>query len=329
MEWIEKFPKKAKPSYDELLDFFKPHIRDMFITFDREMRDQYKVHNKYHYFLNNAGWVYGFGRSYNLELLTVTIHSDCFRLLGVSVYDDESLKKALNKAKDAYENGFEAHYAEISEKRRKNQIERTKKRVEYEKIQMEKLTENIDPKKFNQFKWCKKVSRKDLLKLYQSDAEGMLDEELLDEVGLSFYVRCMQAKEVRELMEKGQILCLQCGAVLKAGRVSPSGSVLKSAGGNLPIHCECGYSYTYREYRRSCNAVNMPGGRATPIFEGFMQKWPACKDASQKMRLIDWLIHECHITLMSGYQGRSVCINLIEGTLKQVSDLIIKLAYGF
>ena len=57
------------------------------------------------------------------------------------------------------------------------------------------LTEQVDPKKFNQFKWCKKVSRGDLLRLYQSEAKGMVDEELLDDVGFTFYTRCTQAKK--------------------------------------------------------------------------------------------------------------------------------------
>lgn len=45
------------------------------------------------------------------------------------------------------------------------------------------------------------------------------------------------------------------------------------------------------------------------------------------MMLIDWLIHQCQVTLMSGAKGKSVCENLIEGTRKQISDLILKLAY--
>lgn len=328
MEWIEKYPKKVKPAYNELLEFLQPHIREMFLLFDTEMNVKYKVHNKYHRYLSTAGWAYGYGRSYNCELLTVTIHNDCFRVLGIPVKDDETLQKALDKVKEAYEDGFEARYAEISAKRRENQIERSKKRVEREKHQMEKITESIDIEKFNKFNWCRKVSRSDLLRLYNSDAKGMLDEELADKVGYTFYVRCKQAKEARELMDKGQMLCLQCEAVLKTENASPAGAMYVSFWNNMPVKCECGYSYTYREYRRSCNAANMPGGRATPIFESYIKKWPSCKEASQKMMLIDWLIHECHVTLMSGSKGRSVCINLIEGSLKQISDLIIKLAYG-
>jgi hypothetical protein len=129
-------------------------------------------------------------------------------------------------------------------------------------------------------------------------------------------------------MDKGQIICHHCGAVLTGGRVSPSGSILiKNADNHLPINCDCGYSYTYREYRRNCNSANMPGGRAAPIFGNFIKKWPGCLDKKDKMQLIDWLVHECHVTLMSGERGRSVCVNLIEGTLKQISELILKIAY--
>ena len=92
------------------------------------------------------------------------------------------------------------------------------------------------------------------------------------------------------------------------------------------VSCLCGYSYTYREYRRSCNSANMPGGRATPIFNRFAEMWPECKSFSEKMLLIDWLIHECHVTVMSGEKGRSVCVNLIEGTSKQIKEMLEMLA---
>jgi hypothetical protein len=42
---------------------------------------------------------------------------------------------------------------------------------------------------------------------------------------------------------------------------------------------------------------------------------------------IDRLIHEFHINLNSGVKGRFVAINLIQGTKKQIGDLIISLAY--
>lgn len=316
VEWKVKYPNEIKPTYNELLDYFEPHIRELFQKFDCEMREQYKVHNKYHRFIYNVGWIYGYGRSYNCELLSVSIKNDCFCVLGVSVKDEDSLQDAHKKVKKKYDNGFEKRYESICKNKRENQIIRTKIRVEREKIEMQKLIENIEPQKFNQFKWSKKVALKDINKLYQGEAKGLIDEELLEDVGLTFYIRCKQAIEVRELIDNGQMMCLQCGAVLPKKDYKEV------------VNCDCGYSYTFREYRRSCTSANMPGGRATEIFEYFTQKWPHSKETVQKMMLIDWLIHQCHITIMSGAKGRSVCVNLLEGTQKQIYDLINKLAYG-
>jgi hypothetical protein len=328
MEWKDKYPKKTKPSYDELLDFFQPHIRALFLTFDGEMRSRFNIHNKYHRYLPASGWVYGYGRSYGCELLTVTINSDCFGVSGVWIKDGDSLRCAVDAAEKIYCTGFEERYAAICEKRRRDQIARTKKRTEREKAEMDRLAEQVDPAKLNQFRWSKKVSRNDLLRLYQGEAKGLIDEALLEDIGITFYLRCKQGKQARECMNKGEIVCHQCGAVLPVGRVSPTGSVLIKDAENYPVNCGCGYSYTYREYRRSCNSINMPGGRATPLFDDFLQKWPECADSKSKMILIDRLVHECHVTLMSGMKGRSVCVNLIEGSLKQIAELIMQLAYG-
>ena len=327
MEWKELHPKTRKPAYDELLAFFEPHIRDLFLRFDCEMNDRFKVHNKYHRFLINAGWAYGYGRNYSCELAAVTVRSDCFNILGVCVTDETSMARALSEAKKAYEDGFEERYDAVSAKKRADQIERAEKRMAREKAEMETFAAEIPFEKFNQFNWCRKISRNNLLRLYENEAKGMIDEALLDEVGYAFYARCKQAHDARICMERGEILCHYCGTVLKAGRASPTGSVItRRDNSNVPVRCACGYSYTYREYRRSYMAVNMPGNRAAPVFEHFERKWPTCRDAVQKMLLIDWLIHECHVTLMSGAKGKSVCENLIQGTRKQITELIEKLA---
>ena len=316
MAWKEKFPKHTKPPYEALLNFFEPNIRALFLAFDREMNTRYNVDNRYHRFLETAGWTYGFGKGYSCELLAVTISTDCFHVLGVCVKDENTLQAALAEAQRKYDDGFEARYAAISLARREKQTARSKRRVAREKAQMKETTAHIDPEKFNKFKWCKKVSRNDILRLYQSDARGLLDEVLLNDIGFTFYTRCIQAKEAYECMDKGEIICHHCRATLLAGQA------------NTPIHCQCGYAYTYREYRRSCNAANMPAGAATPIFHGFIPKWEACKDGKSKMILIDWLIHQFHVALMADVKGRSVCRNLIEGTTAQISDLINHLAYG-
>jgi len=327
MDWKDRYTKSIKPAYNDLLDFLRPDVRELFLAFDAEVNGRFNVHNKYHRHTPASGWVYGFGRSYGCELFSVTVNRDCFNVLKISVDDRVSMRKAINKIQAVYDGGFEERYAEICAKRRQNQTDRSRLRVERERAQMERITETVDPDRFNKFKWCRKVSRNELKRLYQSDAKGFIDEDLLEDVGFSFYMRCKQAKEVREHMENGRIVCHYCGAALSSD-VIKVGNYTPFSKDNLPMVCDCGYSYTYREYRRSCNAANMPGGRAEPVFDEYMRKWQGCKEAAQKMMCVDWLIHECHMTLMSGLAGRSVCVNLIEGTKTQISDLINGLAYG-
>ena len=314
MEWIEKYPKKSKPAYEELLEFLPVQTRELYLRFNNEMALKYNVHNNYPRFEKTTGWTYGYCRNYRIELLHVIIGSGYFTVLGVKVENEKSLNDALEKVRIKYEEGYEERYARLTADKKAKQIDRTKARLEREKNELSHMTENIDPAKFNKCKWSEKVSRTKLIKLYQNDAKGLIDEDLLDDIGYTFYARCKQARDTRECLEKGEIICHHCGTVNKAASYSGL------------IACPCGYYYTYREYRRSFCTHNMPAGRATEIFNAFADKWLVCKDEKEKMLLIDWLVHECHVSVMTGSQGRSVCINLIEGTLKQLRGMLEMLA---
>jgi hypothetical protein len=46
------------------------------------------------------------------------------------------------------------------------------------------------------------------------------------------------------------------------------------------------------------------------------------------MRLIDWVIHECHLNMFSGVKRGEAGTNLIHGSKKDVKALILKLAYN-
>ena len=208
MKWKDKYNKKTKPAYNELLDFFAPHIRELFLKFDHEMQEQFKVSNKYHRYQPSVGWVYGYGRGYSVELLTVIINDGCFDVLGVSVNDEFMLLKALNEAKKMYESGFEERYATVCEKRRADQIERSKKRVAREKIEIDKLAENIDPDKFNKFKWHKKVSRSDLYRLYQGEARGLIDEVLLEDIASHFICGVNKRKKYGRTWKMGKLYAI-------------------------------------------------------------------------------------------------------------------------
>ncbi len=307
-------PKGRKPSYGELLAFLGEPASALYVRFKEEVHSAYQVIDRWHRFEPSKGWVYGFCRNYRVELIYLTIGEGCFHVDDVRVSDEESLRRALQRAKEHYDAGYEERYARIVEEKKDGQRQRAAARSAVEKAQMEKLLDAVPDGKLNRFKWPPKVPRRKLKLLYEGEAAGRLDGELLSDVGFALYARCKQAGDVRACMDKGQMVCHFCGAVLQAASYT------------APVACACGQFYTYREYRRSCNAAGMPGGRAEPVFRAFAERWPACRGDAEKMLLIDWLIHECHVTLMSGEKGRTVCANLIEGTLPQLRDLLETLA---
>ena len=97
---------------------------------------------------------------------------------------------------------------------------------------------------------------------------------------------------------------------------------------NLYQQCECEYQYSYKEYRRSFRRNNMPTGAAAKVFDEYMVKWNAAKVYSEKMFLIDTLLHEFHLSLVSGAVHRPVAMNFIDGTRRQVEEVISELARG-
>lgn len=129
-----------------------------------------------------------------------------------------------------------------------------------------------------------------------------------------FYSRCLQGVEEFRLIRNSKLKCHQCGTIL-----------LKEEG---LILCSCGFQYTFQEYVRSFNDHDMPGGSALHIFEEYVEKWPYARTDSKKMFLIDWMIHQCHISMSTGLPLRFVTKNLIDASKKTAEKLILELAYN-
>lgn len=70
----------------------------------------------------------------------------------------------------------------------------------------------------------------------------------------------------------------------------------------------------------------MPTGAAAKIFEEYMVKMNAVKGYGEEMILIDTLLHEFHISLVSRIVHGPVAMNFINGTRRQVERVIDGLA---
>lgn len=307
--------RQNRPGIAEIMSFLPEGVGILFKEFSQYLSCKYDVGCKPPTYTKTDGWVYSFGR-YNVQLLShVSIEDGAFTVQDIQVNNEESLQRAIKVADSLYDD-YRERFTRIVAAKKEKQKQNNKRRIEREKSEHEALAELIDKERFNQFRWSPKISRQKLKDLYKSDAKGLEDEELVDDVGYTLYARCLQGRDETRLMRIGQMTCHHCG------------NTLEFKGMDALITCACGYQYILRDYRRSFRKNNMPAGAATAIFNAFIDAWPQAKGYAAKMRLIDNLIHEFHINLNSGVQGRSVAINLIEGTKKQIEELINEIAYG-
>lgn len=157
--------------------------------------------------------------------------------------------------------------------------------------------------------------------MYESDAQGLLDEDLLNEVHYTIYVRVCDMFEVREAQQHGQVKCRQC-----RGPISQP-YLMGTRNKNNVLKCDnCGWQVTCGEFYKSYTGKSMLPGSVTEMFESYLERFPKAKTSPEKMLLIDWLIHQFHV--MQGVAGKPVGQNVIQGTGDQVRELIETLAYG-
>ena len=171
----------------------------------------------------------------------------------------------------------------------------------------------------DKFHWAKRVSRRDIQRLYESDAQGMLDEDLLDKVHFAIHARVCDMFEVREAQQFGRVKCRNCGIPIR--EPYRMGSHNK----NNALKCDqCGWQVTCGEFYDSYTGGSMLPGSVLNLFEDYLARVPNAKTAPEKMLLIDWLIHQFHVN--QGVARMPVGVNVIQGTTDQVRELIESLA---
>ena len=305
--------KVNRPGIDEVKSFLPNDAAVLFENFSNYLAEKYGINCKPPVYTENDGWIFSFGRSSVTFLSHVSIEDCAFLVQGHRVSNTAEYQEAIKLADRLYADGFAERFSRETAIKNEKQKQNTKRRLLREHAELEAISGIINKDRFNKYHWSPKVSRQNLKKLYENDAKGLPDEELLDDVGYTLYSRCLQGRDERLLIESGKMKCHNCQKILTASRTL--------------IQCECGSQYLFREYMRSFRKENMPSGAATKIFNAFIEDWSHAKGYAEKMRLVDGLIHEFHINLSSGVKGRFVGINLVQGTKKQIGELIVTLSY--
>jgi hypothetical protein len=167
-------------------------------------------------------------------------------------------------------------------------------------------------------RWAAKVRPEKIWRLYQQDARGLVDEELIEEIGWALYQRC---QSILWVTDRSCVSCPRCHHVI----VCPGERWSR----RCPIHCpECSRQATYGQWRDSWRHQDLWGGNAMPAFRAFVAAWERATAPRERMLLIDRLIHAFHWSLRQNRPFGPAVRNLIEGRYDEVVAFLERLTYG-
>jgi hypothetical protein len=161
--------------------------------------------------------------------------------------------------------------------------------------------------------WAPRVEKRAIRRLYETDALGIYDLDLIHEVGYGLLARCesfITANRARD----GELPCPECGQTVRREET---------------LRCPCGWTLPWVDYFKTIQHKQLSG--AEPVlqqFRDFVSAFPAARTPREKMILIDRLIHGFHWYYKTGGPTRPVAVNLIEGRLSDVVAFLDRLTYG-
>jgi hypothetical protein len=161
--------------------------------------------------------------------------------------------------------------------------------------------------------WAPRVPQALIRRLYESDARGIVDDELIHQAGYALLARCESFLAATDATE-GRVHCPWCGAIV------PRADLLR---------CACGWTLPWADYFATIQHRQLSG--AEPVraqFASYVRDLPLAATPQARMLLIDRLIHGFHYFLTSGTPTRPVAVNLIEGTLREVVAFLDRLSAG-
>lgn len=167
-------------------------------------------------------------------------------------------------------------------------------------------------------RWPAKLRQELIRQLYQADARGLVDEDLIDKVAYALLSRCQAIRMVLA----GQVRCPLCGRVFIAGDAGPA---------DEPVRCTqpgCPWWTTRREYRESWTKGDFLPRRALPAADTFIDQFSQARTPRERMVQIDQLLHAFHCDLKTNAPVRAFANNLIEGSHWDVVRFLDELSLG-
>jgi hypothetical protein len=165
-------------------------------------------------------------------------------------------------------------------------------------------------------RWASKVPQWKIRRLYEADAHGILDDELIDTVGWALWDRCDSILTVTAA-HYGHVRCPACDTAIERWNRWSADEIVSCT--------TCDWQITWANYHQTYRHKQLFGANAVDVFTAYHQAFPQAGAAKAKMLLIDQLIHAFHVGLTG--IGRPVAANLIEGSLTEDIRFLDALTY--
>jgi hypothetical protein len=169
--------------------------------------------------------------------------------------------------------------------------------------------------------WSPRVPQRKIGQLYENDSKGIIDEDLIDDIAISFLVRCQDIITVTDASQ-GKVKCLRCeNIIFHKGKKE---EILKCK--------NCSWEITWRKYLKSYQRKQLHGGTALFAFKKYISELPKACSYEEKMILIDQLIHEAHQWTGPNFKDpvftRPAAVNIISGKMHEVMKFLNQLSRG-
>ena len=169
----------------------------------------------------------------------------------------------------------------------------------------------------NNVQWAPRVAQRKVLQLYETDARGIRDETLIDDVGYGLLARCNSIRVVTDAYS-GRIECPRCSVLVLEDGIGSSRDK------DQLIRCaECDWNTTWGAYFQTFQGKQLRGRNFEPDLDHFLQHFPKARTPAEKMLLIDRLIHAVHKGT-----AKPAAVNLLSGKAGQLAVFLDDLAYS-
>jgi len=148
-----------------------------------------------------------------------------------------------------------------------------------------------------------------IVRLYESDARLLRDEELVDDVGWRLVARCGDVL----LVSDSEVVCPDCGSTFAVPWIGEPDDRVSTCPG-------CGWSITAGAYHATFHHQDLYGVGAREAFAEYASRFPRLTSYTEKMLAIDRLVHAVHKS------GNLAARNLFEGRARDVVAALDALA---